>query len=285
MAQPLHARRAMEGTVSGLHKSPHRGSSVEFAEYRQYVVGDDLRRLDWRVLARTDRYFLKEFEAETNLRAHMVLDLSGSMRYGSGKETKLDYARRLLATLAWLIIRQGDAAGLLGMGAEVVIDLPPKRNPAHLQLLFDSLLSLKSGGRTGLPRGLHELAERTRRHALVAVFSDCFCDVKELMDGIRHLSFERHDVVLFHILDPQEVHFRFERPLRFIDLEGSASRVTEPSLVRDEYLRRMRDFLDSLQRGCRMFGVEYRRVLLTDNYETLLADFLLERARMMTPLR
>ncbi len=285
MAQTLHARRDMEGSVSGLHRSPHRGSSVEFTEYRQYVPGDDLRRLDWQVLARTDRLFIKEFEADTNLRAYFVLDQSGSMKYGSGRGTKIEYARRLLATLAWLVIRQGDAAGLLGMARSTVMDLPPRRNPAHLQLLLDTLADLKPGGSTGLPEGLHELAERIRRRALVVLFSDCFCDVQSLMDGIRHLSFNRHDVALFHILDPQEIHFRFDRPLRFTDLEGHHSQITEPSLIREEYLRRIRDFLQALQKGCREFGVEYRRTLLTDNYETVLADFLLERARQAAPGR
>ncbi len=280
MAQPLYARRDMEGTVSGLHKSPHRGSSVEFAEYRQYVPGDDLRRLDWRVLARTDRYYLKEFEAETNLRAYLALDLSGSMQFGSAGATKLDYAQKLLATLAWLIIRQGDAAGLLAIGTQTVFDLPPRRNPAHLQLLLDSVADLKPGGQTGLAAGLHELAERIRRRALVIVFSDCFCEAGELMDALQHLGFERHDVAVFHILDEQEIRFNFDRPLRFIDLEGPASQVVEPSIIREEYLRRFRQFTDALQKGCREFGIDYRRMLTSDNYETVLADFLIERSRL-----
>lgn len=273
----------MEGSVSGLHKSPHRGSSVEFAEYRQYVPGDDLRRLDWRVLARTDRYYLKEFEAETNLRAYLALDLSGSMQFSSGETTKQAFAQKLLATLAYLVIRQGDAAGLLGIGTDTVIDLPPRRNPSHLQLLLDSLPTLKTGGQTGLVEGLHELAERIRRRATVIIFSDCFCDVASLMDSLRHLCFNHHDVVLFHILDPQELSFKFDRPLRFVDLEGPTSLVTEPSVIRDEYLKQVRQFLETLQKGCREFSVDYRRVLTTDNYEKVLADFLIERSRAGSP--
>ncbi len=280
MAQPLYARHPMEGTVSGMHKSPHRGSSVEFAEYRQYVPGDDLRRLDWRVLARTDRYYLKEFEAETNLRAYFALDLSGSMQFGSGSTTKLEFAQKLLATLAYLVIRQGDAAGLLGIGTDTVIDLPPRRNPSHLQLLLDSLPTLKSGGQTGLVEGLHELAEKVRRRGMIVIFSDCFCDVGALMSSLQHLCFNRHDVVVFHVLDPQELNFKFDRPLRFIDLEGPMTLVTEPSVIRDEYLKHFRDFMDTLQKGCREFSIDYRRVLTTDDYEKVLADFLIERSRM-----
>lgn len=283
MAQPLYSRQPMEGSVSGLHKSPHRGSSVEFAEYRQYVPGDDLRRLDWRVLARTDRYYLKEFEAETNLRAYFALDLSGSMTFGSEGTTKLDYAKRLLATLAYLVIRQGDAAGLLGIGTDTVIDLPPKRNPSHLQLLLDSIPTLKTGGQTGLVEGLHELAERVRRRALIVVFSDCFCDIEKLMAGLQHLCFNRHDVVLFHVLDPQELNFKFDRPLRFVDLEGPTSLVTEPSVIRDEYLKHFRQFMETVQKGCREFGIDYRRILTNEDYETRLADFLIERARVGSP--
>jgi uncharacterized protein (DUF58 family) len=283
MAQPLYSRQAMEGSVSGLHKSPHRGSSVEFAEYRQYVPGDDLRRLDWRVLARTDRYYLKEFEAETNLRAYFALDLSGSMKFGSGDTTKLEYANKLLATLAYLVIRQGDAAGLLGVGSETVLDLPPRRNPSHLQLLLDSIPTLKSGGETGIVPGLHELAERIRRRAMVVIFSDCFCDVGDLMASLQHLAFQHHDVVLFHVLDQQELSFKFDRPLRFVDLEGPTSLVTEPSVIRDEYLKHFRQFLETIQKGSREFGIDYRRVLTTDNYEKVLADFLIERSRVGSP--
>ena len=278
-AQPLYARRDVEGTVSGLHKSPHRGSSVEFAEYRQYVPGDDLRRLDWRVLARTDRYYLKEFEAETNLRAYLVLDVSGSMQFGGGGSAKLDYAKKLLATLAWLLIHQGDAAGLLAVGERTVLDVPPRRNPAHLRRILDSLANLKTGGRTDLAAGLHELAGRIPRRALIILFSDCFCEAGELMAALQHLNFERHDVAVFHLLDDQEIRFDFDRPLRFIDLEGGAGQVAEPSAIRDEYLRRLRQFMDALQKGCREFGIDYRRVLSSQDYETVLADFLLERSR------
>ena len=278
-AQPLYARRDVEGTVSGLHKSPHRGSSVEFAEYRQYVPGDDPRRLDWRVLARTDRYYLKEYEAETNLRAYFVLDVSGSMQFGGGGSTKLDYAKKLLATLAWLLIHQGDAAGLLAVGERTILDIPPRRNPAHLRRILDSLANLKTGGRTDLAAGLHELAERIPRRALIILFSDCFCEAGELMAALQHLNFERHDVAVFHLLDDQEIRFDFDRPLRFIDLEGSGGQVAEPSTIRDEYLRRLRQFMDALQKGCREFGIDYRRVLSSQDYETVLADFLLERSR------
>jgi uncharacterized protein (DUF58 family) len=159
----LLARSPMEGAVSGLHKSPHRGSSVEFAEYRNYVPGDDIRRLDWRVFARTDRFYMKEYEAETNLRCYFVLDCSGSMKFGEPGGTKLDYGKRLVATLAYIAVHQGDAAGLICSGQKSFFEIPPRRNPAHLKLIFDTLEKSEPRGPTGLMAALHDLAEKVRR--------------------------------------------------------------------------------------------------------------------------
>ena len=272
----LMSRSPMEGTVSGLHKSPHRGSSVEFAEYRNYVPGDDIRRLDWRVFARTDRFFLKEYEAETNLRCYFVLDCSGSMKFGN----KFDYAKRLLATMAYITAHQGDAVGLICATGKSFLEIPPRRNPAHLKLIFDSLDRLEPRGETELAACLHDVAEKVRRRALVMVFSDCFCDLAPLVNAFQHLRFQKHDVAVFQLLDRAELDFRFDRPVRFVDLESSLSIVTETSSVRDEYLRQLGEFLDGLRGGCHEFGLDYRRVVTDQNYERVLADFLVERAQL-----
>ena len=170
----LMARSPMEGSVTGLHKSPHRGSSVEFAEYRNYVPGDDIRRLDWRVFARSDRFFMKEFEAETNLRCYFVLDASGSMRFGQAPGGKLAYAKRMIATLAYMAAHQGDASGFICASAKGVLEIPPRRNPAHLKTFFDLLDQAEAKGETALIPALHDLAEKVRRRAMVIVFSDFF---------------------------------------------------------------------------------------------------------------
>ncbi|MGB0761486.1 MAG: DUF58 domain-containing protein, partial [Rubripirellula sp.] len=170
-AVPLFARRPMVGGVSGMHASPHRGSSVEFAEYRRYVPGDDLRRLDWRAYGRTDRYYVKEFEADTNLRLCLVVDTSGSMGFGSGDVSKIEYARRVAGSLAYLAVQQGDAVGLTCMGSEIVRALPPRRTPSHLRGLNDILENVTPEGETGLVRRLHEFAETTRARALVVIVS------------------------------------------------------------------------------------------------------------------
>lgn len=280
MPLTLLARGAMEGTVAGHHKSPHRGSSVEFAEYRNYVPGDDLRRLDWRVFARTDRFYMKEFEAETNLRCYFVVDCSGSMKFGGGQTTKLDYARKLAATLSYIAVHQGDAAGLLCSGQKAVAEIPPRRNPAHLQLILETLEKSEPRGPTGLIDVLHDLAEKVRRRAMVIVLSDFFCDLAPLLHCFQHLRFQKHDLVLFHLLDRTEVEFPFDRPVRFVDLESSTSIITEPSSVRDEYLRQLQIFLDQLKAGCHEFGADYRRVITDQSYEQVLADFMVERARL-----
>ena len=282
MGQPLLARFPMEGSVSGHHRSPHRGSSVEFAEYRNYVPGDDIRRLDWRVFARTDRYYLKEFEAETNLRCYVVLDCSGSMGFTGEHGTRLDYAKRLAATLSYLIINQGDAAGLLHVTEKTATEIPPRRNASHLQVILDTLGQARPTGETRLVPMLHELAEKARRRALVVILSDCFCDGDALRDALQHLRFQKHDLALFHLLDPLELDFDFDRPVRFVDMEGSQSIITEPATVRAEYKAQLKHFLGKLRDDCHEFNADYRRVTLDQPYGEVMANFLTERARHST---
>jgi uncharacterized protein (DUF58 family) len=272
----LMARSPMEGSVSGLHKSPHRGSSVEFAEYRNYVPGDDIRRLDWRVFARTDRFFLKEYEAETNLRCYFVLDCSGSMKFGD----KLHYAKRLVATMAYIAAHQGDAVGLVCVAGNSFFEIPPRRNPAHLKLIFETMEKAEARGQTNLAGALHDLAEKVRRRALVMVISDFFCELGPVLNAFQHLRFQKHDMAVFQLLDRAELDFQFDRPVRFVDLESSLSIVTEPSTIRDEYLRQIGLFLEALRDGCHEFGADYRRVVTDQNCERVLADFLVERAQL-----
>ena len=279
MAQPLMSRFPMEGTISGQHKSPHRGSSVEFAEYRNYVPGDDIRRLDWRVFGRTDRFYLKEFEAETNLRCYVAVDASGSMAFSHEHGSKLDYARKLAVTLAYLVIHQGDAAGLQCAGETKTLEIPPRRTPTHLQLISDTLAGLQAKGETSLTAALHDLAEKIRPRGLVVILSDLFQDPEELLGALQHLRFRKHDVAVFHLLDEAEVNFQFDRPIRFLDLESGGSLVTEPTLIRDQYLAELNAFLQRMETGCREFKADYRRVITSRSYESVLADFLVERAQ------
>ena len=239
----------MEGTVSGYHRSPHKGSSVEFAEYREYTPGEDPKRMDWRVFARSDRYYLKEFEAETNLRCHLAIDCSASMNFGTPLN-KLEYAKKLGATLAYIYLCQGDAVGLHTLKKKKPITLPTKRSPAQVQEILEVLGPLKAKGETTLSQSLHEIAESSRMRGLVVIISDFFEDVPLITDAITHLRDRKHDVILFHLLDKQELEFSFDRPTRFIDLEGQGSIITEPTLIREEYLSSLEEHIKLIQEHC-----------------------------------
>jgi uncharacterized protein (DUF58 family) len=269
----------MQGTVSGRHPSPHRGSSVEFAEYRKYVAGDDLRRLDWRAYGRSDRFYVKEFEADTNLRCCFILDTSGSMDYGSRGVTKIEFARRLAGTLGYLALEQGDAVGLACVADGIVRNIPPRRNPAHLRAVFDVLESVRPRGETHLVPALHELAETIRQRALVVILSDLFVEPEDLRGGFQHLRFRRHDVAVFHLLDPQELGFDFRRPMRFLDMEGGPAIFAEPSEIAERYQRALGTYRESLQQVVRESAVDYRCVAIDENYEQTLIRFLVGRTR------
>ncbi len=276
---PVLPRGLVEGSFAGMHRSPHRGSSVEFAEYRKYVPGDDVRHIDWRVYARSDRYYLKEFEADTNMRLYLVVDCSSSMAYEGGDGSKFDYARKLAATLAYLTIHQGDHVGLQAFNEDLVVDIPPRSNPAHLKAIFDTLSNTRPKGKTKLPDVLHNLAEKFRRRALVTVMSDFFTDIPELMDSLHHMRFRKHDVALFHLLDREELDFNFDRPICFRDLESNFSLVTEPVSVRDDYQRAVHEYLDEIKEGCAEHGADYQVVTTDRHFEEVLSPFLLERIR------
>ena len=277
-AVPLLARRPMVGGVSGRHTSPHRGSSVEFAEYRKYVPGDDLRRLDWRVYGRTDRNYVKEYEADTNLRLCLVVDSSGSMGYGSTGITRMEYARRLAGTLAFLACRQGDAVGISCVADGVVRHLPPRRNPAHLRLVLDALEEVRPRGASRLPEVLHELAETVRQRALVVIISDLFMDPGELAGSFGHLRFRHHDVACFHLLDPQEVRFDFRRPTRFIDMEGGSAMFADPIDIATRYQQALAAWLAAIRGIVLEQGIDHHQVSLDEDSEKVLARFLVGRA-------
>lgn len=279
-AVPLNSRFAMQGTVSGRHASPHRGSSVEFAEYRKYVPGDDLRRLDWRAFGRTDRYYVKEFEADTNLRLCVVLDTSGSMGFSSkGMPTKIDYGRRIAATLGYLAAQQGDAVGLTTVAEKIIQSIPTKRSAAHLKLILDTLEKTKPQGETLLPAILDELAETLRQRALVVIVSDFFVAPEELKRCFEHLRFRKHDVAAFHLLDPQEIEFAFGRPVRFVDMEGNTSIFVEPNEIADRYQKALSKYLAAMQKYVLETGVDYHRVQTSESYEHPLMRFLVGRTR------
>ncbi len=274
----LQAREAKEGTMSGIHKSPHRGASVEFSEYRDYVPGDDLRRLDWRVFAKTDRFYMKEFEAETNLRSYVVLDGSGSMSYrGDLKDSKFDHARRLSSILSYVLLRQGDAIGLHISNNEKSAELPSLRRPSHLQEVFHSMARFECSGENCLSESLHKLAETSKRRGLFLIFSDFFCDLDSLMPALQHLRHQKHEVALFETLHPQELNFDFSKSTRFKDLEGPAELVVEPSVVKKEYLKFLNNHLEKFRKATSQHHFELIRSLVESEYEQELVRFITSR--------
>ena len=273
----LYARLPMLGNVSGAHRSPIRGSSLEFAEYRKYVPGDDTRRLDWRAYARNDRYYIKEFEADTNLRMCLVLDTSGSMDFANNGMSKLNYARRLAGSLAYIAARQGDAVGLYCAGVEFHKEIPPKRSAVHLSTVLDELGAMEASGETGLTDSLHEMAERVPQRALIIVLSDLFVDPEVLRNCFQHLRFRKHDVAVFHLLERSELEFQFDRPMRFVDMEGGEPVLADPTIIAAPYQRALETYLESMNEVIRDTEIDYHRIRIDENYGDVLARFLLGR--------
>ena len=271
---PIAARRAMLGSVSGRHQSPHRGSSVEFAEYRRYQPGDDLRRLDWRAYGRSDRHYVKEFEADTNLRLVSVLDCSGSMDF----KAKFATAQKIAATLSYLAIEQGDAAGLVATSADQNSVIPPRRNAAQVSALFDAMSELQPGGETCLAATLHELAETVRERAMVVVLSDLFFEQAELRDALDHLMFRKHDVTVFHLMEREEISPQWTSRLRIDDMEGGESILIEPDEIVMAYESEVRAFMDSTAEVMNQTGADYHLFLSDRTLEDVLAEYLAGRA-------
>ena len=276
----IRTRRSVNDVFAGRYHSVFKGQGMEFQEVREYVPGDDTRRLDWRTWGRSDRFYIKEFEADTNLRLCLIVDASGSMDYpdpAPGKRTRMDLARQLGASLAYLAAHQGDAVGLWGVGADHRQKIPSKRGATHLNLVIDQLTSLQPKGETTLIESLHTAAEEIRQRALVIVISDFFVEPAELKSAIQHLRFRRHDVALFHLLAPEEIDFNFDRPARFLDLEGAEPMLIDPSLVATRYREVVRAYLTAIDTLVRDTAIDYHRILLQENPEEILARFLLSR--------
>lgn len=273
----LHARTPMLGGISGRHKSPVKGSSLEFAQYRKYVPGDDIRRMDWRVWGRSDRFYIKEFEADTNLRMGLIVDTSGSMNFEVEGVSKLKQAKSLAAALAYLAVRQGDAVGLHCSGTQESTKIQPRRNATHLKLVLDKLFQMSAQGETCLERSLHEAAESIAQRALIVIFSDFFIEPDILKNCFQHLRFRKHDIVAFHLLDKSEVDFEIERPTRFLDMEGGEAILADPSLIRSAYHEAMSGYLNDLAQATRDAGVDYHRVGLNEPVAEVLARFLIRR--------
>jgi uncharacterized protein (DUF58 family) len=275
----LKARTIVEGFLTGLHRSPFKGFSVEFAEYRQYLPGDDLATLDWKVYARTDRHFIKKYEEETNLDCHLLIDVSASMGYGSGAVTKLQYGSFLAAALAFLMNRQRDATGLITFDDKILTRLAPSGRSGQLTSVLIALERLALGSATNVAKPLNDLAAAIRKRGLVVLISDLLDDADRVVEGLKHFRYRGTEVIVFHVLDRAELQFPFEQAARFRDVETRDEVMAVPAAVREQYLKAMTDLQERYRRELRLAGIDYVMLDTSLPLETALAAYLLARRR------
>ena len=273
----LQARLIVEGYLSGMHKSPYHGFSVEFSQHREYVPGDDIKHLDWKVYGRTGRYYLKQYEEETNLVCWLLLDVSESMQYRSGTVSKYDYACMLAAALAYLVLHQQDSIGLVTFDNQVRQFLRPSSQAGHLKEIVKLMNLGAARERTRLAPIFHELAERIPHRSVLVILSDLFDEVNELLAGLKHLRHKRHEILVFHIMDGAEVDFPFQETTLFRGLEQHPELLTDPRSLRRAYLDELQGYLTQLERGCHGENIDYLRLRTDTNLGVALSAYLAER--------
>ncbi len=275
----LRARRIVEGFVAGLHRSPYRGFSVEFAEHREYVPGDDIRYLDWKVFGRTDKFYLKQYEDETNLICYLVLDVSESMSYRGPDSplSKFEYAQCIAAALAWLVLQHQDAVGLITFDRQIRDYVPPSNSPSRLNELLAVMEQAPSANKTAIGNTFQQLAQKLTRRGVVLVISDLFDEAKSVLNGLRHLRHRQHDLAVLQILDPAELSLPFDRPTLFHGLEGMSELTTQPRAIRTAYQAELENFHKQIKRGCLDNEIDYRLVSTDQSFDVALSAFLSSR--------
>ncbi len=276
----LIARTVVEGFITGLHRSPYHGFSVEFAEYREYTPGDDLKHFDWRAYARTERHFIKLYQEETNLKAYVLLDCSGSMGYRSNGVSKFEYACYLAASLSYLMVRQHDAVGFALFDRLVRLNMPPRASFGHLHNILIQLERARPAATSGIAEALHAVADNLKRRGLVVVVSDLWDEQDEVLRGLHHFRHDRHEVILFHVLDPAELDFPFAGNVTFEDMETSERVALPAHLFQEEYRKRLALWLDEYRRRCAEERIDYVQARTDEPFDWLLARYLAKRARL-----
>ena len=274
----LKARFIVEGLLSGLHDSPYHGFSAEFSEHRKYTPGDDPRAIDWQVYARTDRFYIKKHQAETNLEAYLLVDCSRSMGYATGgRMSKMDYAVCLAAALGYLMTRQQDAVGLATFDERLRTFLPPRSKRAHLTNLLSELARTKPTGRTGLAAALHEVARRVRKRGLMILLSDMLAEPDDVVEALHHLKYRGHDLIIFQVLDHSEVAFEFDGHVRFEEPESSEQITVDPRAIRSAYRAELAAFVESYRRQCLAMQADFTMIDTAMTFDKALVQFLVQR--------
>ena len=283
-ALDLRARLIVEGLMAGMHRSPYQGISVEFAQHRPYVAGDDIRHVDWKVLAKTDRIYLKQYQEETNLQLICIVDASESMTYGSVKDaqghvwTKYDHATAIAASLAYMAIGQQDAVGLAVFDEDLRRYIKPSNSPGHWKLLVHELSQATRKDKTGVGAVLEQLAEKVTHRSLLVILSDFFDDLSAIRRGLRHIRHRKHEVIAMQILDPHEITFPFDDPTLFEGLESTGKVMADPVALRRSYLDNLNRATDAIRHDCRGLRIDFTRMNSSDNLDIALSNFLATRA-------
>jgi len=275
----LLARTVVEGYISGLHRSPFKGFSTEFAEYRPYVPGDDLKHFDWKVYARTDKRYVREYEEETNMTCTLLVDVSASMAYVSRGISKFDYACFLAAALTYLMVHQRDQVGLVLFADTVKRRIPPRSSAAHMKFVLDQLEEVEPEGTTGIAGALHSTATALKRRGLVVLISDLVDDQDAVMNALQHFRHDRHEIIVFNVFDRAELEFPFRGLLEFRDLETRQKLQTRPEVIREEYLAKVQRFIERYRRDCRNAAIDYQLARTDTPFELMLAAYLSKRQK------
>ena len=276
----LKARLVVEGFITGLHKSPYHGFSVEFAEHRQYMPGDEIKRIDWKVYGKTDRFYIKEYEEETNLKSYILLDASGSMDYTSGSITKLEYGCYLSAALTYLMLKQRDSVGLVIFDNKIRKYLPPRSVMGYLYQILKELHNTQSHETTDISLILHNIAERIKRRGLIILISDLLDDPEKIVKGLKHFRHKQHELLIFHILDPSEVDFSFSKNAVFKDMESGEEINTQTWHIRNEYRKQVKKFISYYKKECRENRIDYVFMDTKNEFDQALFKYLIKRKKM-----
>ena len=276
----LRAKLVVEGFIIGMHKSPYHGFSVEFSEHRPYGFGDEIKYIDWKLWGKTDRFYIKQFEEETNLSCHLILDKSLSMDYGSNKLTKFEYSKSICAALSYLMIKQQDAVGLTTFDKKINTTIKPKSKISHLNLLLKTMHNSSTGGETNISSLLHGLAESINKKGLIILISDLLDDEHKVMESLRHFRYKGHEIIVFHIVDPKEKDLDFNQNMNFIDLESNYNIIADSRLVKENYNKAFKKFSNYYKNECLRDKIDYNLVSTSDSLDKTLLQYLIKRSQI-----
>ena len=279
----LRARLVVDGVLSGIHKSPFKGSSIEFLEHKEYSPGNEIKHIDWKVHARTDKYYIKQFEEETNLKCYIFLDTSGSMGYKSTGISKLEYAATLAASLSYLLLNQSDLVGLISFGDKVMQYIPPRSRITHLHVLLNALTELKTSGKSNISGILNEFVEKIGRRSLIVIISDFLDDTQKIIHQLKYFQVKKNEIILFHILDPYELTFPFETTTYFESMEDNRRILAEPKSIKERYLAELNRYLEQFKHFCFENRIDYWLINTTTPLDEALVKFLVRREGASRP--